>query len=174
MAAKGFIARPIALDNAVMKKNTDMMSERIFLGALVNAYSSLVMDAKISEIAVLFDQERVRGSMRRKSVKDHQTTNRKGKRKQGKDSVQEDIRSTRDPNIRMTRQRLPSSISTHIRLIPTRTRPIDIILHDRTPDHRQCPCHESSEYLAERGEVVVEDAFGERVDEFGEDGDEDD
>lgn len=79
----------------------------------------------------------------------------------------ENIRGALDSDIQMTTQRLPSSIRTRIRLISIR-------LHKRTQGHRQCPCHESLEYLAERSEAIVEDAFGERVDEFGEDGDEDD
>jgi hypothetical protein len=41
-------ASPMALEMAVMKRKTDMTSERMFLGALVKAYSSPVMDAKIS------------------------------------------------------------------------------------------------------------------------------
>ena len=35
-----------------MKRKTDMTSERIFFGALVNAYSRPVIDAKISLIAI--------------------------------------------------------------------------------------------------------------------------
>jgi hypothetical protein len=37
---------------ADMKRKTDMTSERMFLGALVNAYSRPVMDARISEMAM--------------------------------------------------------------------------------------------------------------------------
>lgn len=37
---------------ADMKRNTDMTSDRMFLGALVNAYSSPVMEARISLIAM--------------------------------------------------------------------------------------------------------------------------
>ena len=43
--------RPIALAMAVMNSENDMTNDRIFFGALVKAYSSEVIDAKISEIA---------------------------------------------------------------------------------------------------------------------------
>lgn len=46
------MASPIALEIADMKRKTDITSERIFLGALVKAYSSPVMEARISEIAL--------------------------------------------------------------------------------------------------------------------------
>lgn len=79
----------------------------------------------------------------------------------------ENIRGALDADIQMTTQRLPSSVRTRIRLI-------NIILHKCTQGDRQRPCHESLEYLAERSEAIVEDKFGEWVDEFGEDGNEND
>jgi hypothetical protein len=42
----------MALPRADMKRNTDMTRERIFFGALVNAYSSPVIEAKISLSAI--------------------------------------------------------------------------------------------------------------------------
>jgi hypothetical protein len=42
----------MAEENAVMKRNTDMTSERMFFGAFVNAYSSPVIEAKISLMAI--------------------------------------------------------------------------------------------------------------------------
>jgi hypothetical protein len=38
--------------NADMKRKTDITSERMFLGALVKAYSNPVIEAKISLIAI--------------------------------------------------------------------------------------------------------------------------
>lgn len=35
-----------------MKRLTDMTKDRMFFGALENAYSSVVMEAKISEMAM--------------------------------------------------------------------------------------------------------------------------
>ncbi len=37
---------------ALMKRKTDMTSERMFFGAFVKAYSRPVMDARISEKAI--------------------------------------------------------------------------------------------------------------------------
>ena len=52
-----------------MKKNTLITSERIFLGALVNAYSNPVMDAKISLNAMrtylVAEEEKDRGGLER-------------------------------------------------------------------------------------------------------------
>ncbi len=45
-------ASPIALDSALWKRKIDMTNERMFFGALLNAYSSPVIDAKISLIAI--------------------------------------------------------------------------------------------------------------------------
>jgi len=42
----------MAEDSAVMNKKMDMTRERMFLGAFVKAYSSPVMDAKTSLIAM--------------------------------------------------------------------------------------------------------------------------
>lgn len=42
----------MALANADWKRKMDMTRERMFFGALVNAYSSPVIDAKISERAL--------------------------------------------------------------------------------------------------------------------------
>ena len=42
----------MADENADMKRKTDMTSDRMFFGALVNAYSSPVIEAKISLIAI--------------------------------------------------------------------------------------------------------------------------
>jgi hypothetical protein len=45
-------ASPIAAEAALVKRNTDMTKLRMFVGALVNAYSRPVIDAKISENAM--------------------------------------------------------------------------------------------------------------------------
>jgi len=45
-------ASPSAEDTAEANKNMDMTSERMFLGALVNAYSNPVIEARISLIAM--------------------------------------------------------------------------------------------------------------------------
>lgn len=45
-------ASPMAAEAALMKRNTDMTKLRMFVGALVNAYSRPVIDAKISEKAM--------------------------------------------------------------------------------------------------------------------------
>jgi hypothetical protein len=45
-------ASPNAEDIADINKNTDITRERMFFGAFVNAYSSPVMDAKISLTAI--------------------------------------------------------------------------------------------------------------------------
>jgi hypothetical protein len=45
-------ASPRAEDRADMNRKTDMTSERIFLGALVKAYSRPVIEARISEMAI--------------------------------------------------------------------------------------------------------------------------
>jgi hypothetical protein len=45
-------ASPIAAATALVNKNIDMTKLRIFLGALVNAYSRPVIDAKISDKAI--------------------------------------------------------------------------------------------------------------------------
>jgi hypothetical protein len=45
-------ASPIAEEIADIKRNTDMTSERMFFGAFVNAYSSPVIEAKISLMAI--------------------------------------------------------------------------------------------------------------------------
>ena len=45
-------ASPSAAASAVINRNTDMTSDRMFFGALVKAYSRPVMDAKISENAI--------------------------------------------------------------------------------------------------------------------------
>ena len=45
-------ASPMAEEMAVVNRNIAMTSDLMFLGALVNAYSRPVMDAKISEIAM--------------------------------------------------------------------------------------------------------------------------
>jgi len=45
-------ASPRADESAVMNKKMDMTRERMFLGALVKAYSRPVIDAKISLIAM--------------------------------------------------------------------------------------------------------------------------
>ena len=42
----------MAEEMAVVNRNIAMTSDLMFLGALVNAYSRPVMDAKISEIAM--------------------------------------------------------------------------------------------------------------------------
>jgi len=42
----------MAEENADMKRNTDMTSDRMFFGAFVNAYSRPVIEAKISLIAI--------------------------------------------------------------------------------------------------------------------------
>jgi hypothetical protein len=42
----------MAEEMAEVNKNTAMTSDLMFLGALVNAYSRPVMDARISEIAM--------------------------------------------------------------------------------------------------------------------------
>ena len=48
----GLSASPMAEEMALMNRFTDATSERMFLGALVYAYSSAVMDARISEMAI--------------------------------------------------------------------------------------------------------------------------
>jgi len=50
--ARGFIASHMALEMAFMKKKTAMTSDRILLGAFVNAYSRPVINANISENAM--------------------------------------------------------------------------------------------------------------------------
>jgi hypothetical protein len=45
-------ASPIAAEAALVKRKTDMTKLRMFVGALVNAYSRPVIDAKISENAM--------------------------------------------------------------------------------------------------------------------------
>lgn len=79
-----------------MKKNTDMISERIFLGAFPNVYLSPVIYAKISEIARFFGRERVPESgqerieevnMRLQSVENPQMTSREGRRQQGTEDI---------------------------------------------------------------------------------------
>lgn len=50
--ASGFMASPIALEMAEAKKKAAMTRVLMFFGALVNAYSSPVIEAKISEKAL--------------------------------------------------------------------------------------------------------------------------
>jgi len=50
-ADRGLNASPMALASAVWKSEKAMTRERMFLGALVKAYSREVMEAKISEKA---------------------------------------------------------------------------------------------------------------------------
>jgi hypothetical protein len=45
-------ASPRAAETALVNKNIDMTKLRIFVGALVNAYSRPVIDAKISDKAM--------------------------------------------------------------------------------------------------------------------------
>jgi hypothetical protein len=108
-------ASPIAADAALINRNTDITKLRMFLGALVNAYSRPVIDARISEKAISMYLRTITTTI---NINININTKR----------CQNNSRAALDPYIKGRDERVLVRVHASCGVVPTRVRLVDIVL----------------------------------------------